>query len=451
MREVVIRLGLQNDPNLLNAQNQGLFGSVRSIFSSDKNTPGKESTLPVLNDNSENSSVANISSLTPEEKQRVDMYAGSLLGGMSVEQVERTNLVNIRVVSNNPDLAAKVADGVAQVFIEQDIKSETQGAQKTLEDLTKSIEELQVTIQQQENERIEEMRNNNLPLASRGEELASSILQKKSTDWLNAEDERRKIQALYEAAVQASQKGQILSVVGENNKFINEARSQNLKLQTDLEQRINEIDKQIQSAEVERDGLLVKYTPEYHEVKKIEARIKTLKQNKEIISKEVTQKIETEGAQLIKNADKEVLTGLQAQLQSAQRREAQSKASYFSEIGVANQQGQAATRLTTLTQRIETNRSLLNTYIQRQKEQELAITSGRPDNIQITSVAQRPTAPIGPQRNRNIIIAFLVSLAAGIGLAFLLDYLDDSIRTSDDIGRNLGLPTLSDDSAPKPD
>jgi polysaccharide biosynthesis transport protein len=443
MREVVIRLGLHTDPNLLNTQNQGLFSSFRSIFSSEKGTTSKESTLPVLTESAGNSGVTDVASLTPEEKQRADSYAYALLGGMSVEQVERTNLVNIHIVNSNPDLAPKVADMVAQIFIEQDIKSETQGAQKTLEDLSKSIEELQVTIQQQENDRINQMRENGQPLASKGEELAASILQKKSNDWLTAEDERRKIQALYDAAVQASQKGQILSVVGPGNPYINEARSQNLKLKTDLEQRINEIDKQIQAAEVERAALLVKYTPEYHEVKKVEAKIETLKQNKEIIDREVNKKIETEGNALIKNADKEVLTGLLAQLQSAQKREAQSKASYFSEIGVANQQGQAATRLTTLTQAIETNRSLLNTYIQRQKEQELAIASGRPDNIQITSVAQRPTAPIGPQRNRNIIIAFLVAMAAGIGLAFLIDYLDDSIRTSDDIGRNLGLPTLA--------
>jgi capsular exopolysaccharide synthesis family protein len=36
-----------------------------------------------------------------------------------------------------------------------------------------------------------------------------------------------------------------------------------------------------------------------------------------------------------------------------------------------------------------------------------------------------------------------VSLVGGVGLSFLLDYLDDSIRTSDDIGRSLGLPTLA--------
>ncbi|MCB1022999.1 MAG: polysaccharide biosynthesis tyrosine autokinase, partial [Acidobacteria bacterium] len=60
----------------------------------------------------------------------------------------------------------------------------------------------------------------------------------------------------------------------------------------------------------------------------------------------------------------------------------------------------------------------------------------------ITSKAVSGTL-VGPDRNRNIILAFLVSLMGGIGLSFLLDYLDDSIKTSDDIGRNLGLPTLA--------
>ncbi len=106
-------------------------------------------------------------------------------------------------------------------------------------------------------------------------------------------------------------------------------------------------------------------------------------------------------------------------------------------------QGQAEIRLTTLSREIDTNRTLLDAYIQSQKQQELAITSSKPDNLKISNYAQTPLAPIGPNRNRNIFVAFLISLAAGIGLAFLLDYLDDSIKTSDDVGRYLGLPTLA--------
>src|SRR5205085_9645755 len=89
------------------------------------------------------------------------------------------------------------------------------------------------------------------------------------------------------------------------------------------------------------------------------------------------------------------------------------------------------------------NRSLLDTYVQRQKERELALSTDRPNNIKVQNHAVTPMAPIGPQRTRNILVAFLLSFAAGIGLAFLMDYLDDSVRTSDDWSRHLGLPTLA--------
>ncbi|HEX8246640.1 MAG TPA: polysaccharide biosynthesis tyrosine autokinase [Pyrinomonadaceae bacterium] len=441
MREVVTRLGLHNDPNLMNAQGQGLFSSLRSVFSSEKTATGKESTLPVLTDAAGNTNIADVSTLTPEEKQRADAFAGVLIGGMSVEQVERTNLVNIYVIHSNPEVAAKVANMTARVFIEQDIKRETQGQQKALEDLTKSIEELQTTIVEQEQERIRAMKETGLPLAEKGQDLAASILMKKSEEWLTAESDRRKMEQKYQAVRQASQKGEVFALT--DNVFLNEARTKNLQLKQDLENRIVEMDKQIAAAENERAGLLVKYTPEHPDVRRSEAKIENLKQTRDKVNTEVNKKIETETKTLETTANRETLAGLEAQLRSAQQREAQAKSSYFSEVGIANQQGQAATTLTTLTQSIETKRGLLNTYIQRQKEQELAISSGRPDNIKITTEAQTPGGPIGPQRNRNIIIAFLVAFAAGIGLAFLIDYLDDSIRTSDDIGRNLGLPTLA--------
>ena len=103
----------------------------------------------------------------------------------------------------------------------------------------------------------------------------------------------------------------------------------------------------------------------------------------------------------------------------------------------------AETRLITKKREIETNRSLLDTYTQRQKEQELAIAGGKPNNIKISNRAVSPGGLVGPNRTRNILVALLVSLAAGIGLAFLLDYLDDSVKTSDDVSRSLGLPTLA--------
>src|SRR3712207_8985594 len=51
--------------------------------------------------------------------------------------------------------------------------------------------------------------------------------------------------------------------------------------------------------------------------------------------------------------------------------------------------------------------------------------------------------PIGPPRVRNIIVALLLSLGVGIGLAFLLDYLDDTLKSVEDVDRHVHLPTLA--------
>lgn len=443
MRDVVVRLGLHRDPNLLNSQNRGILTSLRSMFSSGKNAENQESSLPILTETAPDAANSELAVLTPQEKETAESYAGTLLGGLTVEPLEGTNIVNLSVRSTNPELAAKVTNMVAKIFIEQDMVRETQGAKKDYEDLSKSIEELKSQVTVQEQERINYMRDYAIPLREgKGNDLMADRLQKISTDWLSAEDDRRKLQARYEAAVRASGTGDILAVVGDNQAIL-AAREQNDKRRADLEKRIEDIDKQIQEADTELAALKVKYTPEYPAVKKVEAQIKSLNENREKISSEVSKKIESEGKNLVKNAEREVLTSLQAQLQSARKREDQLRTAYFQETASANTQGQAETRLTTLTREIETNRTLLDSYIQQQKQRELEISSSRPDNIKISAEAQTPGAPYGPNRERNIFIAFLMSLAAGIGLAFLMDYLDDSIRTSDDIGRHLGLPTLA--------
>jgi len=444
MRDVVVRLGLHRDPNLFANQNKGVMTTLRSLFSSDKAKTEKESSLPVLTENTDSPTTTGKVALTPEESERANNYAGTFLGGLRVEPEDRTNLVRVSVQSTNPDLAAKVADMTAKMFIENDAERETSGAKQQYEELSKSIDDLKSTIAVQEMDYIKSMQESNIPLRDgKGNDFNAERLQTISTNLLAAEDDRRKIQAQYEAAVKSSDgKGGILSQVPDN-KAILAAREQNLKRQAELEKRVEDLDKKIKEAQEERQKLLVTYTEEYPKVKQVTAQIEELEKQKVNLQRDVTQKIETEGAKLIKNAEGEVLTGLRAQLQAAQRREDQLRNDYNNEASSANLSGVAETRLTTLKREIETNRGLLDTYTQRQKEQELVISSGRPDNLKISTSAIKPTDPIGPQRNRNIIVAFLVSLAAGIGLAFLLDYLDDSIRTSDDVGRHLGLPTLA--------
>lgn len=443
MKEVVIQLGLYREPNLLGTSERGVMSGIRSIFSSEKRAAGSENALPVLTDVPSADSGQRIQ-LTPNEEQRAELYASILAGGLSAEQQERTNLVNVSVRSTNADLAARAADKVAAVFIQQDARREMSGALQARDDLAKSIEELKKAISDQEAELMAYLRSNNLPLQDKGQELSASRLQGLSATWMKSMENRRELEARYNAALQASSRGEGANIPDlYNNKIYQDTIRLNTERKAKLQDRIADIDKQIKEAETEKAELLVKYTPEYFKVKQVDERIASLQATKGKTEQEVSQIIDRDQKKIEKDAVSGALTSLKSQVDAARRQEAQAQATYDQEAARANIQGQAETRLTTLKREIETNRNLLDTYTQRQKQQELSIASERPDNIRIASNAVTPTEPIGPQRNRNILIVFFVSLAAGIGLAFLLDYLDDSVKTTEDISRHLGLPTLA--------
>jgi succinoglycan biosynthesis transport protein ExoP len=440
MKRVVISLGLQRDPNLLTEQNRGLLAGIKSLFGSSQKQQAVEDQLPVISDTPQ--SDKNQLQLTPEENARAEAYAGVLLGGLDVVQLERTNIVNITVRNSSPSLCAKVADGVADLFIKEDAERETSGAQHAYEDLNKSIDDLKSTIAQEESDLIAALKDANLPLQDKGADLAQADLTALLTSLRKAEDDVNQLEAQYKAAADASRTGDILAVVPDN-KAIQDARSQNLKRQADLQKRIEDIETKINTAREEKEKLLVRYTPEYKDVVAKNAQIHELEAQRERMQKEVSHQIQVEGKALEQNANKEVIASLRAALSAAQQREAKQRALFDQASAKASFQGVAATHLTTLKDQLKNNRDLLSTYTQRLKEQELALASGRPDNIQVQNHAITPTEPVGPQRKRNILIALLLSFGGGIGLAFLLDYLDDSVKTSDDISRHLGLPTLA--------
>lgn len=443
MRDVVLRLGLQREPNLLGNQNRGVLATISSMFSSEKSSTEKESSLPTLTESSIDSTNQEQIVLTPEEKERADQYAGILLGGLEVDQVEKTNVVNIKVTSTKPELAAKVANTVADAFIEKDKESGSEGARKTNDDLKKSIDELKAAIEKDQQELINYQSASGIPLmGDKGQELSASRLQTASNQLLAAKDERRKIEAVYNAAVRANANGEIFAVTNENP-AVQEMRKQIAEKKAKLETRIQDLRSQIQDLNAKKSQLLARYTEEYKDVIAVNEEIKKREDILAKTEKENSSILELDEKKIKQDVAKEVLTGKAAELNAAKIREAQLQQLYDAEVAEANQKGVKTTKLTTLIRQIDTNRGLLDTYIQRQKEQELLISTSSPDNIRVTTKAIVPMSPIGPNRNRNIIVAFLISLAAGIGLAFLLDYLDDSVKSSDDIGRHLRLPTLA--------
>lgn len=64
------------------------------------------------------------------------------------------------------------------------------------------------------------------------------------------------------------------------------------------------------------------------------------------------------------------------------------------------------------------------------------------DNVQILDEAQFPKNPSSPNTKMNIAIAFVLGLMISIGIVFLIDFLDDTVKTDEDIEALLGIPVL---------
>ncbi len=437
MRDVVVELGLYRDPNLFSNETRG----IGSLFSGGGSQSDGSAVLPLVTETTSADGKTTEITLTPEEETRASLYASKF--ALSAVPKERTNLVILSVRSNNAKLAPVVANKAAEVFQKKDAERELLGSKRAVADLSTSIEDLEKTINEQEADLIVKQKEFGLPLLEKGQELAAGRLGMLNETYIKAIETRRQLESRYNAAVSASSRGE-----GSNlpdlyeNKIYQDTVRLNTERRAKLQDDIRNLDKQIQELEAKRQADSTKYTDEHPEMKALIAQIDKIKETRVSTEKEVSQTIEAAQKKIDKDAVSGALVALKSQLDAKRREETQSQAAYDREAALANVQGQSQTQLTSLRQKIETNRGLLGALTQRLQEQELALNTEAPNNIKAVTEAAGASA-VGPKRTRNVLVAFLLALAAGIGLAFLLDYLDDSVKSSEDISRQLGLPTLA--------
>lgn len=412
-RKVILALDLQNNPSFAGGQARpSLFATVRRIFSRQQQPTGAPAAAPeggldVVDDTP--AAVVETEKLTPQQASKLLTYEDLMRAGLTITPVERTNLVKIVYEHTNPELAMKIADTLAEVFIEDNRERETSGSVKSAEQLAKNITDLQAAIKQKQQEVIDFRTSRGLPLGTiQGENLTAVILTDTTKQLMEAETDRKRLQAAYEAAQRTPD---IFSIpVVEESKSVQELRGK------------------LQAVEEQRQALLVQYTAEWPAVKKLD------KQREQI------------QAALDKQA-KDAVSALKARYEAAVRLENGLRQTSTQARGQAKSQSRSEMELGIIKQELETTQQLYNTALQGKKEFDVSGNEA-PNNITISTPARRAEI-VGPPRVRNILLGLLLSLAAGIGLAFLLDYLDDTLKSIEDVDRHIHLPTLALIPAPR--
>src|SRR2546423_287355 len=412
-RQVILRLDLQNNLAFLGqGRGTGIIAGLRRIVTRERATPTPQADaggVAVVSDVE-----LTAEQLTPEQAQKLEPYEDALRENLVIDPVERTNLVEIHFIHTDPQIAANVANTMAIIFRENDIREETQGSQKAEDVLANQIIDLQARVQANEAKRIHYKEENNLPLSGKpAEDLNASQLGAYLAQMQAAEQKRKQAEAEYTAAVETQKSAGIWSVPA-----------------VQADKNVQRLREKISELEEQKRALLVTYTEEWPAVKKINEQLARLNEE-------------------LKDAPKEIIAGLKNKYESAQKEEASARASYFGSRSKVGVESIAERSLTDLDQAIESDRQNLNLYMQRLNEFKVTNPDRLSGNVSTVEEARTPREPIGPPRVRNIIIALLLSLGVGVGLAFLLDYLDDTLKSVEDVDRHIHLPTLALIPAPR--
>ena len=345
-----------------------------------------------------------VEDLTVEQRAQLAPYVAALLLNLTFEPITGTNLVNIRFRHTDPAIAMSVTDTLARLFIENDTNQETQSTKNEATQIAKQLADLQISIKKLEEEKLDYIKNHELPHGEgKGQNLTAERLGALSSELLAAENERAKLQTQYEAIRQAANPW-IIPQIQENRD-------------------VQELRVQIREMERKRTALLTKYTSAWPAVIQLEEELKQLKQE-------------------LERYPQEIITVMRLRYEAALAREQKLRHTYQQERAIANQQSVAGIQLSDINQKLETDKQLFNSLFQRQKELEIS-SSGRSDNVSIETPSELPTTPVGPARVRNILLSFLFSLTAAIGLSILLQKFDNGLEKADEITLYTQLPILA--------
>lgn len=335
-----------------------------------------------------------------EEREQLAPYVEALQKGLTVGELRSTRLVSVAFSHTDPELAAVIANGIANVFIDRVYQKQTAKFDATAKWLDTSTRELQAQVQRAEQALADYTRTNNIFATDAKEDLTTTKLAELHGQVMKAETDRLLKQSLYEEV----KRGNVSKLP---EAFSNQSTNA-------LQQKLSELT-------VTAAQMGVKYGSRNPKVIEIQQQMEALR--KEIDSSRGT-----------------LEEKLKADYERAVRDEGALKAALNRAKSEAVQQNQTAIQYNILKQNVETAKSLYTDFLGKTKQADIE----RAEQTRNVSIAQPATSGIfvGPKRLRTVLIAFLLSLAAGIGLVYLLDHLDNRIKTVDDVTRYVRLPAL---------
>ena len=332
-----------------------------------------------------------------------DPYAaavGAFQGSMTVEPVRNSRLVRVLFDSPEPKLAADALNALAKNFIAANLERRYDASSYAKTFLEEKLAYTKARLEDSERALVDFQREQQIVNVDDKQNVLSQTLIAYNAAAAKSGEERLRAEALFREFKENPQSSpQML-----DNKSMAALREQRTKLS------------------VEYQDLLRVYKPAYPKMQQLKASMdeidSKIKEESEIVRRSI------EGAY---NVSVQQEASVKAKLDGVKKE-------------VLDLQGRSV-RYSILKREVETNRSLYDGLLQRLKEVGVEAGVGT-NNVTVVDSALTPGSPFKPNLAFNLQVAAALALLLGVGLAFFLDYLDDTMQQPEEMERISHLPVL---------
>jgi len=351
---------------------------------------------------SENGAVAN-PNLSEEQRreQQIRRAAARLRGMVSVNPRENSSLFNIQVSSFDPEFAARMANAVVEEYTRMTMQRRYEAGSEAREFLDEQLGEMRISLERSDQALSDFAHDNQIADLDERLDMAKQSLRQLNGRLIEVENDLVQYQT-YQRQIENGRVDSLEPIVNNEN--------------------IQRYEERLDEARLEYDSLSQQFMEDYPALVDARQRMDSLRSQ-----------IEQERQRAI-NRITERYENLQIERDDLQHAVDERE----SRILALNQR---AVQYNILSRELETNRELYDGMLQRMKE--IGLTAGlQENNVSMVDQAIPAGSPYMPNMSRNLGIALMLGLMIGVGLALLLEFLDNTVRRIEDLERLADRPVL---------
>jgi capsular exopolysaccharide synthesis family protein len=330
-------------------------------------------------------------------------HADALASRLSVNRVRGSQLVDLIYDSADPNFAAKAVNTFADDYVDENLKLKVASLEKSAEWIAGEVSRQAALVSQSELALADYKEKQGAGSLDSNQNIVVARLTSLNESTTKARTERIQKESLWKQIQAAGQDVDAISSVLANS-------------------AVQSLKGQVASLQQERSRIAERYGEKHPDFIKINASLASAQQQlKSEISKAVLN---------AKNEYEQAVT--QERVLQESLNEAKQAASDLGRKGVD---------YSVLQRNAESNQRVYDQLITREKELRV-VANSRTNNVRVVDRATVPGGPYTPDHRRDWIFAIAFGLAFGLGIAFVIDYLDDTVKTPEDITRRLKLRFL---------